>query len=97
MNDRERALMEIIEGQTPLCPYLFKVPAQGAYGPKTCAGGCREAPCTTSGPYSIFEFEDLTRDVQVFMVNHTLENHVINDDHPAIAWWKEHTGEDLLA
>lgn len=97
MNDRERALLDIIDGNTPLCPYLFRCPAEGAHGPQTCPGGCRDEPCTTGGPYPIFEHDDLVEAVAVSMVSSTLDRHNIPNDHPAIAWWKEHTGEDLLA
>lgn len=94
MSDREKALFDLATGRTPWCPYLFSCPAEGHYGPKTCAGGCHEEPCTTSGPFPIFEFPDLAEAVRVAMVGATLDRGV-DDDHPAIAWWREHTGEEL--
>jgi len=91
----EMALLDVIAGGTPMCPYLFGVPAEGNYGPKTCNQGCREEPCTTSGPYPIFAFPHHVRNIQILMVERTLEH--CDNDHPAVAWWKENTGEDLLA
>ena len=94
---REQALLALATGETPWCPHLFQVPAEGAYGPMTCPGGCHDEPCSTSGPYPIQEFPDLMEMVRVAMVARTLDRRDVGNDHPAIAWWKEHTGEDLLA
>jgi hypothetical protein len=87
---RENALLDILEGGTPMCPYLFRVPAEGAHGPQTCPGGCIDEPCTTSGPYPVFNFPDLVLKVQMVMVGQTLER--CPNNHPAVAWWAEHVG-----
>lgn len=43
------------------CPYLLRDGSEGAYGPNTCIGGCREEPeCVTGG-----EFEPLPEETVV--------------------------------
>lgn len=87
---REGALLDLILGYTPMCPYLFQVPVDGAFGPQTCAGDCYEEPCTTSGPYPIFLFPDLVETIKDQWVTQFVEQRYPPDDHPAYEWLDRH-------
>lgn len=97
LSERERAILDLLSNPTPLCNYLRRLPVYEDPDERpSCGFGCHDEPeCITCGPWPIEEFPDIAEAVDVMLVGEFLDWARIDTDHPAIAWWKEHTGEDL--